>query len=271
MSTIAESLPNIVSYEEKGGVCSHDGCDEDAPRALLLGSVVQLLCSKHAEEERRANEAEEVARRAARYMTRAGATPRLSPFTLASYRRDCGDPEGLAALKVAEGWLASFYGSRYERADGSVRYRHSTNLLFYGEVGSGKTGLAWGMVRDLCEHGIEARHVTFRKLLNEMKDAYAQRVAVEKYLRSVIRAPVLCLDDLGSEVPTKWAREQLLGIVDERYERCLPTIYVSNYDPDDLSERLSHDDPIVGGRIVSRMTDGAVQHRFKSADRRQPV
>ncbi len=36
----------------------------------------------------------------------------------------------------------------------------------------------------------------------------------------------------------------------------------------ELGRRLGHDDPVVGQRIVSRLTEGAVQFRFAGGDRR---
>jgi hypothetical protein len=56
-----------------------------------------------------------------------------------------------------------------------------------------------------------------------------------------------------------------------RYERCLPTCYISNYDPDDLADRLGRDDTVIADRIVSRMIDGSIQHRVCADNRRRPL
>lgn len=267
MQTLAPELANLVEYHESGGVCPREGCKEDAPYAVLARRRVAIPCRVHAEEERRLREADEVADRARRYMIESGATARLSAFSFDSYREQFTDEAGRASLAVAVSWAGGYLDSMVEDENGFVR-ASAPNLLFYGKIGSGKTGLAWAVIRHLIEHGVEAKHVNFRSLLEAMKDCMDRHEPIRNALR-VGQVPVLVLDDLGSETPTKWAREQLLGIVDYRYEHKLPTIFVSNYDPDDLAKRLGHDDPIIGQRIVSRMTEGAIQHRFRADDRRK--
>ena len=59
---------------------------------------------------------------------------------------------------------------------------------------------------------------------------------------------ILVLDDLGSEKPSDWVREQLFVLINARYEAELPTIITSNYGTADLVDRL-------GQRIVSRLIE----------------
>ena len=79
---------------------------------------------------------------------------------------------------------------------------------------------------------------------------------------------MLALDDLGAERPTDFARDELATLVEHRYMQGLPTI-VTSYPPSKLAARLGHDDPEVGQRLVSRLTDDAVQIRFIGPDRRR--
>jgi DNA replication protein DnaC len=122
-------------------------------------------------------------------------------------------------------------------------------------------------VRSLCEQMIGCRFVDFPTLLEEIKDAYAKKVPLER-MSDLVRVPVLVLDDLGGERPTEWAVSQLLRLVNTRYERKLPTCFLSNFTPGELAKRLGHEDPVAGERIVSRMVEGAIQHRMRARDRR---
>jgi DNA replication protein DnaC len=255
METLGSALS--LSYSETAGTCPREGCGAVSPGVVIGDKTLSLPCLPHAREMDEAEAREERDGRAARWLSEAGSWDRIRSWSLDTYRVACDDADGRAALAVAERWL-----------DGYYRTGAGSNLVLYGPVGSGKTGLAWSMVRDLCEHGVEAKIVNFRTLLEQMKDAYSEHVSVRKWIAAYFRAPVVCFDDLGSEVPTKWARDQLLGLVDARYERGLPSIFISNYALGDLGKRIGHDDEIIGKRIVSRMSDGATKHEVAHEDRR---
>jgi DNA replication protein DnaC len=51
-------------------------------------------------------------------------------------------------------------------------------------------------------------------------------------------APVLILDDLGTQNATSWAQEKLFQILNHRYNSQLPTIVTTNLSVDRLDERL---------------------------------
>lgn len=252
----ASAFGGAISYHPSGGKCVRARCPKDAPYAQIGRRKVKLPCADHAAEEKLALEAEERLANVAVCMTDSGRTRRMADWSFESYRRDCGDADGLAALAVAERWVKTY-----------IDTKTGSNVLLWGPVGCGKTGLAWSMVRALCERGLRAKIVNFGHLLSEMKDCYSRKVPTVQALEAG-RVPVLVLDDLGSERPTEWACGELLGIVDCRYERGLPTIYVTNYAPGVLAKRLGRDDEVIGQRILSRMQEGAVKFEFRGGDRR---
>jgi DNA replication protein DnaC len=142
------------------------------------------------------------------------------------------------------------------------------NLLIYGTVGAGKTGLAHATLRHLIEHGTTGLFTNVRDLLADLRASYDHHQPAV-YDRA-LRVSVLCLDDLGAERPTPWAVEQLARLVDHRYDHCLATIITSNYTPDALVGRLAPDnDPIAGQRIISRLTHHTTQIRTDHTDRRR--
>lgn len=256
LERVGVAIEDFLSYEPTGGECRRRPCGNDAPKVMLDGRVIALPCRIHQEEEEAAYEAEQCEIRATRFMLDSGATRRMQAFSFDTYRAVCDDRNGQKALAMAEQWVADYKAGR-----------PAPNILMHGPRGTGKTGLAWSMVRSLCEDGFEARIVNFAHLLEEMKDCYARRLSTT-FAADAHRLPVLVLDDLGVEKPTEWACGQLYGIVDHRYENGLPTIFVSNYGPDALAARLGRDDAVVGGRIVSRMAEGAIKFEFRGEDRR---
>jgi DNA replication protein DnaC len=60
-------------------------------------------------------------------------------------------------------------------------------------------------------------------------------------------APVLILDDLGTESATVWAREKLFQLINHRYNTGMPMVVTTNHRPEEID-----------GRILSRLNDRAL-------------
>jgi DNA replication protein DnaC len=87
-------------------------------------------------------------------------------------------------------------------------------------------------------------------------------------IRRLYESSLLVLDDLGAERPTDWTRDAIHALVQHRHSRDLPTIVTSNYAPSALARRLGHDDPLIGKRIVSRLTENCVKVKLERPDLR---
>jgi DNA replication protein DnaC len=247
----------VYESRQEGIPCPTEGCPNRGTRVRARFGDVRLDipyvcadCEAEAEARRQEEERDGLVRW---LMASSGVTPRMAEWSLDSYPRDM---HGRRAARVARAWLE---GYRAGRGD---------NLILHGRVGSGKTGLAWGVARDLIERDqTEVLLLNFRELLQEMRDAFraGRRPAVTA---RAARVPVLVLDDLGAERVTDWSREELASLVERRYGAGLPTIVTTNYDLDELVERLGHDDSVVGERIASRLAEDAVMHGLRARDRR---
>jgi DNA replication protein DnaC len=67
-------------------------------------------------------------------------------------------------------------------------------------------------------------------------------------VRRVTEKHLVVLDDLGAERVTDWVQEQLYKLINERYERMLPTVVTSNCSLQELEYRL-------GGPVVDRLAE----------------
>jgi predicted ATPase len=224
------------------------GCGTLVPRREVstLGVTASLLiqCGEcWAREER-----EERARDLQRAIDAAGVPERMRGLGLATHPQP-------GAAAAGRDWL-----------DGHGRGERR-NLLLFGPVGTGKTGLAVALLLTLLERGGRGMFVNFRELLWELRRSYRTGEPTAQVERAQ-RTPLLVLDDLGAERPTDHARDELAVLVERRHGRELPTIVTSNYDPAALARRLGHDDPVVGQRVVSRLAGGAVHLRLAGPDRR---
>jgi DNA replication protein DnaC len=177
---------------------------------------------------------------------------RMRYWTLDTFPAD--DTAGMGAKKAALEW--------------SEELSCDCNLILHGPVGSGKSGLAWAIARDIAisSHWDPPRFVNVRQLLTSIRRSFGAEAADP--MDELIEVWLLVLDDLGAERVTDWTREWLATLIEGRYAAEHQTIVTSNYSPAQLARRLGHDDAVVGKRIVSRLVEGAVIVKLDRADLR---
>jgi DNA replication protein DnaC len=124
------------------------------------------------------------------------------------------------------------------------------NLFLLGPVGTGKTGLAIGALRELHLRGLNVRFATVPDILDALRPKKPDEPYSELGMRDLQRVQVLLMDDLGAEKSTVWVKETLFKAVNGRYERGLPTIITANPSMPELRE-------LVGERTMSRLTEDA--------------
>jgi DNA replication protein DnaC len=113
-------------------------------------------------------------------------------------------------------------------------------LLVHGSSGAGKTHVAAAIANRCIERGEPALFVVVPDLLDHLRSAYNPNAEMgyDVLLEQVRNAPVLILDDLGTQHTTPWAQEKLFQILNHRYNTQLPTIVTTNLGVDRLDERL---------------------------------
>jgi DNA replication protein DnaC len=113
-------------------------------------------------------------------------------------------------------------------------------LVLSGVSGCGKTHIAAAVVNRLLERGEPALFVVVPDLLDHLRAAYqpGADVGYDELFERVRNAPVLVLDDLGTQAPTPWAQEKLFQLINHRFNTRLPTVVTTNIAPDQIEERL---------------------------------
>jgi len=114
-------------------------------------------------------------------------------------------------------------------------------LVLHGGYGTGKTHLAAAIVNERLRAGHTALFVVVPDLLDHLRSAFgagAEDEGFDERFDAVRDAPLLVLDDLGTQAPTAWAAEKLYQLLNYRYNRRLPTVITTNCDLDDLDDRL---------------------------------
>lgn len=153
-----------------------------------------------------------------------------------------------------------------ERAYNQARiYTENTEgwLLIQGRYGCGKTHLAAAIANECVAKGIPTLFLTVPDLLDTLRFTYdSHDVSFEERFDQIRNAPLLILDDFGTQSATEWAREKLFQILNFRYINQLPMVITTNLDLEEID-----------GRIRSRLSDpDVVAHVYiRAPDYRRPV
>jgi DNA replication protein DnaC len=114
-------------------------------------------------------------------------------------------------------------------------------LVLLGGVGTGKTHLAAAIGNRRLELAEPAIFLVVPDLLDHLRATFspAGETPFDELFESVKTAPLLILDDLGTQTTTPWATEKLFQILNYRYMMRLPTVVTTNVPLEELGDRLA--------------------------------
>ena len=136
-------------------------------------------------------------------------------------------------------------------------------LLLQGGFGCGKTHLAAAIANFTVGIGAPTLFITVPDLLDALRFAYDNPESTfEQRFEEIRNAPILIMDDFGTQNATAWAQEKLFQILNYRYINRLPVVVTTNL----LLEQIE-------GRIRSRLEDPELVTRvfIQAPDYRRPT
>jgi len=112
-------------------------------------------------------------------------------------------------------------------------------LVLVGSSGCGKTHLAVAIANERLKHLQPVFFITTPDLLDHLRATFSpeSEIPYDEFFNRVRNAPLLILDDLGTQTGTPWAREKLDQLLTHRFNCQLPTVIVTITPVEELEER----------------------------------
>jgi DNA replication protein DnaC len=144
--------------------------------------------------------------------------------------------------------------------------RRAENILLIGPPGTGKTGIAMGLLREACLNGHRGRFYNAQALLDELYASLADRTT-PKLLTQLSRFQPLVVDELGYLTLKPEQVNAFFRLMDQRYSR-VSTIITTNLDTPEWYE-LFEKKPLVDA-LLDRLKHHCVTIRIEGPSLRSP-
>lgn len=133
------------------------------------------------------------------------------------------------------------------------------SMFIHGSVGVGKTRMLCAIAKEELKKGYSVKYISSADLIFEIQETFNtnQPNPSSKY----IDVDILCLDDLGAEKVSDWARSVFYRIIDNRIAEVKKTYVTSNY----TLQRISK---VFDDRIASRLGGMGKVIKLTGEDRR---
>jgi DNA replication protein DnaC len=135
------------------------------------------------------------------------------------------------------------------------------NLMFYGNVGTGKTFLSCCIAKELMENGFSVTYCSADCLFKNLVDLRFQddRDAYFSYMEDINECDLLIIDDLGTEAISERVKADLFTCLNNRDLSKKSTLISTNLTLDELNRRYSE-------RIFSRLSSHFTFCKFEGRD-----
>jgi DNA replication protein DnaC len=140
------------------------------------------------------------------------------------------------------------------------------NILLIGPPGTGKTGIALGLLREACLNGYRGRFYNAQALLDELYSSLADR-STARLLKRLSRHQPLVIDEIGYLTLKPEQANAFFRLMDERYNR-VSTIITTNLDLPEWYD-LFQKKPLVDA-LIDRLQHHCITIRIDGPSLRSP-
>lgn len=175
---------------------------------------------------------------------------RFKTRTLDNYEADSGEKQA-AVLEFCRQ-----YAENFDKA-----MELGTSVIFSGGVGTGKTHLSIGIAHKVIASGYTAVFSTVSGMVRRIRSSWRAEDETESDAMNIfVRPKLLILDEVGIQSGSDNEHQILFEILNSRYERCRPTILLTNLPIRDHVENgivtKKGLQSFIGDRLLDRMREG---------------
>ena len=173
-----------------------------------------------------------------------GITPRFAACTLGSFITDA-ESEKVRAFSTCQAYVDQF----------EENYRAGRSLILSGNVGTGKTHLASGMVQHVIrQFGAVAVIVSAAEIIRIAKGAMVRGAEYTEHdvITELAGIDLLVIDEVGAQKGSEYELGLLHEVIDRRYQLLHPTVVVSNLPASALGQ-------FIGDRALDRLRQNGGQ------------
>lgn len=130
--------------------------------------------------------------------------------------------------------------------------KEGRGMILGGTTGKCKTRSVWKMLERFHFDGVQIEALNETDFSHKVGQKFSTSPADgSQWIESLIRVPILFLDDIGKSVSTERFRQELFHVIDKRTSWRRPIIATVNADGKKLAEKLGESGP----QIVRRLRD----------------
>jgi len=145
--------------------------------------------------------------------------------------------------------------------------RRAQNLVLIGPTGTGKTGIAIGLLRQACLNGYAGRFYNAQALFDELYASLADR-STTRLLKALSRMRPIVIDELGYLTLKPEQVNAFFRLMDQRYAR-VSTIITTNLDYDAWYDMFGNK-PLVDA-LLDRLRHHCITIRIDGPSLREPA
>lgn len=152
----------------------------------------------------------------------------------------------------------------YCRSFLDIEHTRNNSIMFYGQVGSGKTHLGTAICSCLMSRNIAVTYMTYRNTVTKIKQRMTDEADYDREVGKYAGARVLYIDDLLKGRITESDVNIMYEIVNYRYMNSLPLIISTEKALDELLEF----DEAIGSRMIEMCRGNIIQLQGKELNYR---
>lgn len=229
----------VLSNEKIIQNCSKHGDYEAKVLKLPSGNEIKTNCEICINEEREIEQKKSYEENLSNALRRCKIPKRFFNSTFENFSADT--PDKVNALSVCFEYANEF----------DSNFQKGNNLIFSGNVGTGKTHLATAIAKYIM-HNNSVIYISTMDFICEVrstwkKDAEFSETEVKNKFK---KANLLIIDEIGVQFGTEAEIIQLFDILDYRYREVLPTILITNLNLEGIKK-------VLGERVFDRLKDSS--------------